>query len=160
MSEFTAAYRWWRSPSPRGASFAVKRSEFDAALKLTPVRALREVHLAGRSYGEPDEFFRKVGVPLPPVVADAGFRALAVAVWAGADGRPAPLTADVSFYAVPREERAALSALMRQSGIPLMLRWIRALERAAETRRDTRHRLALYLQGDAIAHAEHSGWPA
>ena len=95
---------------------------------------------------------------MPAGVDDAGFRPLAVAVWAGADGWPAPLTADVSFFSVPRETRAALSELMRHEGVPLVLDWIRALQSAPETHRDPRRRLAVYLHRGALGHAEHVGW--
>jgi hypothetical protein len=159
VTEPAELYRWWRYPSSRGASFAVKRSELDAALDLTPARSLREVVLATHAYRDPDKFFWSVGVPMPAGTSDAGFRPLSRATWAGLDGRPAPMTADVSFFSVPPDERAQLRALMCQEGLPLVLGWIRELETGPQTRRDATHRLAVYLNRGQLAHAEHTGWP-
>jgi hypothetical protein len=151
------SYRWWRYMSSRGASFPVKKSEFDAVLASLPVTSLHSVALATGSAKDvdPAEFFRSFAIPRPRGVGDGAFRALATGRWTGVDavGDP-PYSASLSIHAVPPELRAELNTLMRAEGVPLMLRWVQRIETGPETVRTERHRLGVYLYEGRLESAE------
>lgn len=81
-------FRWWRFPGSAGASFPVKRSEFDAALEGTPVEALREVVLRNDNDRSPPDFFRAVGISMPAKLDSADWLPLAEVTWWGQDQQP------------------------------------------------------------------------
>jgi hypothetical protein len=152
------SYRWWRYIGSRGASFPVKKSEFDAVLDAMSVTSLHSVALATSSADDVEaaDYFRSVGIPRPARVRGGAFRALGSGSWRGLDpsGIDPPFSSSLRIYSVPRELRAELGLRLRDEGLPLMLRWVRRIETGPETVRTEKHRLAVYLYDGRVESAE------
>jgi hypothetical protein len=149
------AFRWWRYPRPRGASYPIKRTEFDRALLVTPVQALRQVVLSTDSKRTAQDFLPYCGLPLPKDIRP-DWMPLATTHWFGVEQLPS-LCAHVTFYAVPSSRRAELNRALVTEGLPRLLGWIREIESGAETRRTMTQSMAMFMSGGTLQTIEHPG---